>query len=159
MTPRKVSAKYILIALSAVITYNANAKCIFPPLKQADVIVQSCVGVTFSGSNSQVNFGQDKNANYYAQGASYSGTLITARVKKSWFVWAENEKHITNGFHLWPHDKSLMLFVAGNSDVVCPKQLFEPIRIQTTRFCCDVGPLKGQCLVPGSIETVTVVSE
>ena len=137
MIKRKVSATRIPLLLGAIgvaITYNVNAKCWseIPPIMQADVNVRSCVGVTFSSSNSQLNFGGDKNANYYVQGESYSGTLITASVKKSWFVWEENEKHITNGFHVWPAKKPLVLFVAGGSNEVCPKQLFSSIRIQTT---------------------------
>jgi hypothetical protein len=160
MSQRKASVTYILIALSAFIAYSANAKCIFTdPLKQADVIVYTCEGVTFSSSNSQISLFGEKSFPAYMEGASYSGTLITASVKKSWFIWEENEKHITKDLDVWPAEKSLLLFVDGDSNVVCPKQLSETIRIQTTRRCCDVLPARGRCLIPGAIEIVTVVSE
>jgi hypothetical protein len=141
-----------LLALAAMISADCYAKCVFAPHIQSDVEVWSCVAATFGASNS--NFYDF--SRLYERNASFSGTLLSVKVKKSHFVWDDPKDHRTNGFHPWAAGQVHTLFVDRPVDAVCPTSLPSTMTVLTMDDCCDVLPRKGLCLVPAA--RVVIVS-
>jgi hypothetical protein len=149
---------WIFVLLVAVVNSSA-AKCIFAPKLRSSVTVGSCVGVTFEPSDLGAEFGVGRIGPWYTKGSSYSGTLLSVRVKDSRFVYAKGERHDANGFKPWANGKIMTLFVAAPVHEACPKLYGDVIVVETDRYCCDVLPNKDGCLVPDSITQVVRIQE
>jgi hypothetical protein len=144
--------------LFAVATNDGVAKCVSRPNIRADVLVQSCVAVTFGPSNLREEVPDGPPLPWYKPGLSYSGSLLAAVVISSHFDWGDGAKHITNGAHLWTRGDMLSFFVDKPPSEACPAIRNKPITIETDYDCCDTWPVEGKCLVPQSIMRVSVVS-
>jgi hypothetical protein len=147
---------FLVPFLSVILVSNGSAKCIFAPTLRANVSVHSCVAVTFQPSDLGIEIVKGNTSRLYQDGSSYSGTLLSVTVKSSRFVWDVGEKHETNGFHVWTPRESRTLFIAKSADVVCPAKYNDTITVETDRYCCDVLPLREKCLVPGSVDAVSL---
>lgn len=150
---------FCAIILSVALVHGGYAKCIFAPKQRATVIVQSCVAVTFSPSDLVIDFPDNRSGRYYEQGTSYSGSLLSVSVAADKFVWDAGEEHRTNGFHPWKRHDSLTLFVALPVNQACPAKFDGMITVETDRYCCDVLPVRGRCLVPGDIIPVNLITK
>jgi len=144
--------------LFAVAANDVVAQCVSRPNIRANVLVQSCVAVTFESSNLREEVPGGPPLPWYKPGRSYSGTLLAAVVVSSHFDWVEGAKHITNGAHLWAGGARLSLFVDKPTSEVCPDTRNKPVAVETKYDCCDTWPVEGKCLVPESIVRVSIVS-
>jgi hypothetical protein len=144
--------------LFAVAANDVFAQCVSRPNIRANILVQSCVAVTFEPSNLRVEVLDGPPLAWYKPGRSYSGTLLAAVVISSHFDWGVGAKHITNGAHLWTRGAMLSLFVDKPASEACPDTRNKSITIETKYDCCDTWPVEGKCLVPESIMPVSVVS-
>jgi hypothetical protein len=135
------------------IAQDALARCVYDPPIRADVTIDGCVAVTFSSSQSQVDFGS-RAASLYKEGASYSGTFLLVTVKSSAFVSQEDGP---GKGQPWSTGDFKGLFVHSPADEVCPVKLSQEIVTVTTESrCCDVLPFAGSCLVPLTVPLATV---
>jgi hypothetical protein len=135
------------------IAQDALGRCVYDPPIRADVTIAGCVAVTFSSSQSQVDFGS-KAASLYKEGASYSGTFLLVTVKSSAFVSREDGR---GKGQPWAAGDLKSLFVHRPSDEVCPSKLSEEIvTVTTASRCCDVVPFEGSCLVPLTVPLATL---
>ena len=146
---------FLSLVLSVALVNGSYGKCIFAPKLRASVTAQSCVAVTFGPSNLSIEFPKGL-GRLYQEGSSYSGTLLSVTVNKSRYIWDAGEKRETNGFHVWAPKQSRTLFIAKSVDEVCPAKYNDTITVERDRYCCDVLPAREQCLVPGSIEIVSL---
>jgi hypothetical protein len=148
-----------ILLLSVILADNVTAKCVFAPNIRANVLVQSCVAVTFAPSSLGIEFTKGDLVPWYKKESSYSGTLISVKVKNAKFVWDNSEKHLANGFRVWAYEQTLTLFVAKSVDETCPAALGDLITVETDRYCCDKLPLADRCLVPSSLISVIELSK
>jgi hypothetical protein len=150
---------FSFLVLSLAVVNSGTAKCIFEPKIRGSVLVGDCVGVTFGPSDLSIEVGKGRVGSFYTKGSSYSGALLSVQVQDSRFIWAEGERHDTNGFKAWTKGDRLTLFVASPVEEACPKLYGDVILVETDRYCCDVLPVRDRCLVPGSIISVVRVSK
>jgi hypothetical protein len=142
----------------AVAANDGVAQCVTRPNIRADVLVQSCVAVTFAPSNLRIEVPDGPQLPWYKPGGDYSGTLLAVVVISSRFDWEKGAKHIANGAHRWARGDRLSFFVDKPTSETCPATRGKPITVRTDYYCCDTWPVEGKCLVPESIGLVSVVS-
>jgi hypothetical protein len=150
---RAVIAGLILTNLAAAV---GQAKCAGFPLRshvEATVEVRSCVAVTLNRSDSQ----------FYDMGPMYqdlatlTGTLLGVEVKRSHLVREDPKIGWGDEAHRWKAGEGKALFIAMPAGETCPKSLPSELSVSFRERCCDVLPMKGACLVPGSIYVVELV--
>jgi hypothetical protein len=124
------------------------------PLVTAKIEFEQCQGVKFDASKSKINWFSGKPVYIQQQGETIVGTLIVGQVKSSSF-----EKKIS-GYKIpssWKKGSIKTLFIARDSQEICP-EVFPSIRsIRQSERCCDVLPFKGECLVPSTISVVEII--
>jgi hypothetical protein len=149
-----------LTLLSLCLVNSAQAKCAYHAEVLASVTVQTCVAVSFSASDSQYNFGFTDSGpeRMYRAGATLSGTLLTVSVKTSRLVWAVDIPHYVGGTQLWAKGDFRSLFVQSPSSDVCPHILPADVSVQTQPTCCDTAPGAWECLLPGTIPLVALIT-
>jgi hypothetical protein len=154
ITTRLIVGFLTFIAMGSV---DGQAKCAgFPSGSHvhADVQVWSCIGATFGAVGRRFyDFGP-----LYESGATFSGTLLDVEVKSSRLVWDDPKaRKAKDGSRPWKPGELLTLFVSASADEVCPNSMQSDLTVVTREQCCDLLPLKGQCLVPRYLNIVTVV--
>jgi hypothetical protein len=146
-------------ALSVSLVNSVEAKCINHPEILANVTINACVAATFSATDAKYAlFGAPAPLPRYEPGGTLSGTLLTVSVKTAKFTWSEAMGHSINGVHLWLKGETRSLFVRDTPANACPKVLPTDAVVQTQRVCCDVVPGGWECLLPGTISLVTLVT-
>lgn len=94
-----------LSVLAVTLVSNGFAKCISRPDIQADVIVQSCLAVTFQPSDLCMDLGRQETPPVYKRASRLSGALLSVTVKISHFVWRDPKDRRVNEAHLWAPEK------------------------------------------------------
>jgi hypothetical protein len=153
-----------VIALAALVSTSSNAKCVYRPDIQADVVVDSCAAVTFGPSNMRLSFGVSEvdlgnSSPVYKAGSSFSGTFLSATVKKSHVVPHDPMSLPHDWLRLWTPGQMRALFVAKPPSEACPKFLFTTLTVMTAETCCDLLPFVDQCLVPSAVTRVVIISK
>lgn len=146
-------------ALAAVLIGTVDVsvgKCPSSPVVTATVVISSCAAATFAPSNS--GSPADEGDRLDLERESFSGTVMGAVVKSARFTWNNSYKDRIDAAEAWRKGASVTLFVARPVDGVCPDELPVELTVQTVRKCCYVRPLRGQCLIPGTIIPVTITS-
>ena len=145
-----------VLVLVNVVAAECEAKCAGFPLRshvEATVEVRSCVAVTFNRSDSKLyDMGP-----MYQEGATLSGALLSVVVKRSHLVKEDLKIGWGDEAHRWKSGDASTVFVAAPVADVCPKSLPSDITVSFRERCCDVFPMSGNCLVPGSINVVELV--
>ena len=145
------------LALVVVMAGDGNAKCLHVPNLRADVYIESCLSVRFGASAAHRKVAEDLLEPMYERGSSLSGTFLSVVVKESHFFWPAGAAHDTNGSHPWMKRERRSLFVERPPDQVCPTAIAEPIAIETESLCCDTTPQADMCLLPDTVDRVSVV--
>jgi hypothetical protein len=139
------------------IVNDGEARCIAEPTISSEVLVQGCLAVTFAAPDSPTPTGaNDRTASPYKTGATYSGTYLIVLVNKSTVVPLGNEP-IDNS-QAWTQGGRKGLFVHELAGDVCPKALNGVITVMTGSFCCDRYPWQESCLVPSTVQRVTIAA-
>ena len=143
-----------LVAM-ALIAADCQAKCANYPLDshvEADVKVWACVAVTLRGSSSQFyTMGP-----MYQTGDTFSGTLLDVWVTRSRVVRNIPNRKWGYDAHRWKVGAGMTLMIAAPVDQVCPASLPSDLTVTYSEQCCDVLPMRGSCLAPGSLYVVEV---
>jgi hypothetical protein len=145
------------LAVTTIAEQTAQARCIYRPQVRAGVAIEGCVAVTFGSSHShaQFEFVPNRPTTLYKEGASYSGVFLIVDVKSSTLVSPEDASSDELGE--WASGARKGVFVSGSVEQVCPATLGEIVTVTTDPgFCCDMLPWEGRCLVPSTVEIVTV---
>jgi hypothetical protein len=146
----------LAVTIGLIIASNSFAKCVYRPHVAADVLVTSCESVVFGASSSISTDFDPGGSPLYKEGNTLSGTFMAVTVKKSWFVWTDLPDHRTNGFNTWAKGETRSLFIAAPWSSTCPKALPATLKVVTTDVCCDMFPLRDECLVPTSVSRVNL---
>jgi hypothetical protein len=133
-------------------------KCPSTPVVTATVVISSCAAATFAPGNASYGPSSADPGRLDLERESFSGTVMSAVVRSARFTGDRSYEHRMDAAELWRKGASATLFVARPVDGVCPDKLPVEIAVQTARKCCDVLPLRGQCLIPDSIIPVTILS-
>jgi hypothetical protein len=147
----------LIAALSVSLINSIEAKCIYHPEIRANVTMNACVAASFGATDVKSAFFGALEP-MYRPGETLSGTLITVSVKTAKFNWSEAMGHSINGVHLWQKGETQTLFVRGAPANICPQVLPTDTVVQTQPVCCDTVPGSWECLLPGTISLVTLVS-
>jgi hypothetical protein len=144
------------VAITTGVEQSAQARCISRPQIRAEVAIEGCVAVTFgsSHSHSEIEFAPNRRPQLYKEGASYSGVFLIVDVKTS--IPVSREDASADDLGGWVAGARKGVFVGGSVDQVCPATLGEIVTVTTDPRCCDMLPLEGRCLVPSTVEIVSI---
>jgi hypothetical protein len=153
-----VKRRLIVVPITMLALINeGEARCLAEPTVSAEVLVQTCLAVTFAAPDSTTLAGaNDRTASPYKKGTTYSGTYLNVVVNKSTVVPEENEPE--DNAQAWPQGDRKGLFVSQPAGDVCPKALNSVITVSTLPFCCDWIPWEGSCMVPSTVQKVKIAT-
>ncbi len=148
--------QWIVLPITMLALVNeGEARCIAEPTINAEVLVQGCLAVTFAApdlaTSSEAN---TPTASHYRKGATYSGTFLVILVNKSTVVPVGDEPE--DNSEAWTQGDRKDLFVSQPASDVCPKSLNGVINVTTRQFCCDWVAWEESCLVPITVQRVTI---
>lgn len=146
-----------IVALGIMMFSNAFAQCVRQPDIRADVVVQSCLAVTFTSTGARWKVAEKETEPLYAIGSSLSGTFLSVVADGSQVVWHEGQSRVANGIHPWARGEKLSLFVAKGVEDACSTPIGEQLTVQTEFVCCDTLPHANRCLVPNTVVLVKLV--
>jgi hypothetical protein len=122
------------LALGIVMTESGYGQGVSRPDIRANVVVQSCLAVTFGSSGARWKVAENETQPLYSVGSSYSGTFLSVVANSSQVVWHEGQSHTANGIHVWARGEKLSLFIAKPVEDVCPTPIGEQLTVET-EFC------------------------
>jgi hypothetical protein len=143
----------LLCALNA----PAHAMCVAPAIIRSTVNIVGCAPIKLEASQLETSDFGPRSTRLYADGATYSGTLLRVRVLRSSVV--DNPFDLPESEVVWPTHQFRSVFVERPASEICKtdKTQFE---VQNEYICCDMLAAEGRCLGKSlGLELVTIKPE